>query len=250
MGLREMKGAAQRSAILVGVAWIVLGSVLVEAQPRTIEFSDMEWTVRYSAGPTAPGDNTFSDDEEDVWIDDRGILHLTVGPHATEVRSRRPMGYGAYQATIVGPIGRLDPVVVFGFFTFERNSEHPHFREIDIEFSRWGTTHLPNAQFSVQPSSVLENRHRYTIGEATVATTHRFLWEPGRVTFLSWIGTEEFPPGENSVIASFVVDGEAVPDPGRARIYFNFWRYQGLPLTTTDRIELSITDFSYQPITE
>ncbi len=215
--------------------------------PATLNFAGFEWTTRYSAEPTAPGGNTFSSSMDDIWVDEQGRLHLSVGEHATEVRSRRPLGYGSYEARILARLDRLDPQVVFGFFTFELPSEHPYHREIDIEVSRWGNPDMTNMQFSVQPSNVLENRHRFELQQNGEATTHRFTWTPERVEFVSWHGHGEYPPPPELEVARFVVEGSVVPRPARARAYFNFWRYQGLPLQEASREKIIISDFRFTP---
>lgn len=227
--------------------FLVAGAVPVEGQPRIITFADHEWAVRSSAGPTAPGGNTFSEDEEHVWLDDAGRLHMTLGTWATEVRGRRPLGYGVYEARFLGRFDMLDKNAVFGFFTFELPSSHAHNREIDVEFSRWGNAAMTNAQFSVQPSADAENRHRFELAQTGDATTHRFEWRPGNVTFLSWHGHDAYPPPESQVVARFEVTGEVVPEPERARPFFNFWRYQGKPLTDGTEHEVIITDFRFTP---
>ncbi len=215
--------------------------------PPMLEFAGIEWTTRFSAQPTAPGGNTFSSAPDDIRVDERGRLHLSVGQHATEVRSRRPLGYGSYEARILARLDQLDPQAVFGFFTFELPSEHPHHREIDIEFSRWGNPDMTNIQFSVQPSNVEENRHRFDLTQSGEATTHRFNWTPGRVEFVSWHGHGEYPPPPEMEVARFVVEGNVVPEPSRARAYFNFWRYQGVPLQGAEREEVIVSDFRFTP---
>lgn len=237
-------------ATITLVAIVSIGAAAIpqlSAQPRTITFSGHEWTVRSSDTPTAPGDNTFSDSPEDLWVDSAGHLNMTLGEHATEIRARRPLGYGVYEARFFSRLDRLDPQAVLGFFTFELPSDHPYHREIDIEFSRWGNPQMTNMQFSVQPSSDTENRHRVTMEQDGLATTHRIEWSRGRVDFVSWHGHGEYPPPEELVISRFSVEGAVVPEPRRERIYFNFWRYQGEPLQQTGRETVVVTDFRFTP---
>lgn len=220
------------------------------ATPRSIRFSGYDWTVRRSERPTDPGGNRFSDATSDVWVDGSGQLHLTLGDYATEVRMRRSHGYGIYEARLIARLDRLDPQAVFGFFTFELPSEHPYHREIDIEFSRWGDPDMTNAQFSVQPAAIPENRLRFALDQQGEATTHRFTWTPGRVEFVSWHGHSEYPPAAHLVAARFVVEAPVVPDTARERIYFNFWRYQGKPLQTSDREKVIVREFRFIPLSD
>ncbi|WP_076488373.1 glycoside hydrolase family 16 protein [Alkalispirochaeta americana] len=246
-----MDPRALGQTVLTGVVIVVFGTVAIPApvaQPRTITFAGYEWTVRASAKPTAPGGNTFSSAPEDIWVDQSGHLNMTLGNHATEVRSRRPLGYGVYEARFFGRIDHLDPQAVFGFFTFELPSNHQYHREIDIEFSRWGNIEMTNMQFSVQPSAQEENRHRFNLIQEGLATTHRFVWQPGRVDFLSWHGHSDYPPEEHLVAGRFTVHSSVVPDARRERVYFNFWRYQGKPLQSSERELLVVTDFVFQSL--
>lgn len=233
--------------LVLSMTWGLGGQVVsVAAHPRTLQFSGYEWTVRTSAAPTAPGGNTFSDSADDVWVDGAGFLHLTLGSDATEVRLHRALGYGTYEVRIDGRLDRLDPQAVFGFFTFELPSAHPHHREIDIEFSRWGQVTMPNAQFSVQPSADPTNRHRFELRQEGSATTHRFVWTPERVGFVSWHGHGAYPPPPDLEIARYTVSGEVVPQAGGAHLYFNFWRYQGAPLQHARRQEVVLRSFRFE----
>ncbi len=233
--------------VFFAVLMLLQGASSVTGQQRVITFSDIDWTVRSSREPTAPGGNVFSDSPRDVWVDGNGALHLTLGSDATEVRARRPMGYGIYEARITARLDRLDPHSVFAFFTFELPSSHPSNREIDIEFSRWGETQAPNMQYSLQPSEDEENFRRFLLQQNGTATTHRIVWTEGNVEFLSWHGHDPWPPADHLVAARFFVSGGVVPAPGRGRIYFNFWRYQGVPLPAGIREEVRIDEFRFIP---
>ncbi len=223
------------------------GAQTSASSQRTIPFSGFDWTVRSSRGPTDPGGNTFSANPSDVWVDERGFLHLTLGESATEVRTRRSLGYGTYEVRLLGALDRLHPRAVLGFFTFELPSTHPHHREIDIEFSRWGLESGPNLQYVVQPADRAGNRRQMSLpmpeGEAT---THRFTWEPGAVTFTSWHGHGDYPPPAHLLIAHHAIRSADVPDPRRERLYLNFWWYQGPP-DQPPRQSVIVTEFQFIP---
>ncbi len=215
---------------------------------RMIVFSEYDWIVRSSTGPTAPGGNTFTDAPDRVWVDHDGRLHLSLDERATEIRSRRRgLGYGTYELRLSGRVDRLHPRAVFGFFTFELPSNHPYHREIDIEFSRWDDAETPNAQFVVQPAGRPENHKRFVLTlDAGIASTHRFEWRPGSVSFTSWHGHAPYPPEEHVVAARFTVEGEHVPTPQRERVHLNFWWYQGPPEQAPNQ-EIVVDDFRFIP---
>lgn len=217
------------------------------SQPRIISAFGRDWTVRSSARPTAPGGNIFSDATEHVRVDESGAVHMTLGEFATEIRSRRPLGYGTYEVRLAARLDRLDPQAVFGFFTFELPSSHRYNREIDIEFSRWGNPETPDAAYTVHPDTEPRNQFRFDIAQEGEATTHRFVWAPGEVTFQSWHGHGAYPPPPELEIARFTVTSEAVPEPGGARVYFNYWRFRGEPLQTGSTPVVIIRDFRFHP---
>lgn len=240
-------GACRRLYFPALVTLLVAGLPgFVSAQPRIINAFGMDWTVRSARRPTAPGGNTFADGPRHVRVDESGAVHLTLGEHATEIRRRVPTGYGIYEARLEGRLDRLDPQAVFGFFTFELPSDHPHNREIDIEFSRWGDPAAPNTAYTVHPDTEPANQHRFDFVQEGDATTHRFAWAPGRVEFTSWHGHGEYPPPPELEIARFTLESAAVPTPGRARIYFNYWRFRGAPLQTGTTPKIIIRDFRFE----
>ena len=64
-----------------------------EAVFRQIQFSGLTWNVKASESKAGPGPNYFSDQEDDVWVDNLGRLHLRIVKknsrwYCTEVRSQ------------------------------------------------------------------------------------------------------------------------------------------------------------------
>jgi hypothetical protein len=215
--------------------------------PRALQFSGYNWTVRSDSEPTDPGRNTFNSSANAVFVDQDGRLHLSLDRHATEIRSRRSFGYGTYEVRITARLDQLHPRAVLGFFTFELPSNHPHHREIDIEFSRWGSADAPNAQFVVQPADRDGNRLRFALDQPEgSATTHRFEWRPGVVEFISWHGHGEYPPAPHLIVADATIETADVPAPRRERLYLNFWWYQG-PSADLPRQTVIIDEFRYSP---
>ena len=130
-----------------GLSVIALVSVLIAARStsvtaqqapvisgygRTIRFSGYDWLVKTSTVLVGPGPNYFSDDEENVWIDDQGRLHLRLTRDSTghwrasEVVLQTSLGYGQYRFAVEGTPQELDPNVVLGLFTWQDDPSENH----------------------------------------------------------------------------------------------------------------------------
>ncbi|MFZ5860543.1 MAG: hypothetical protein ACOYVH_07380 [Spirochaetota bacterium] len=69
---------------------------------RSLEFAGMSWSLRQTAGPSAPGPTTFSKAPDQIWLDESGRLHLRVALRngvwtGAEAAARRDTGYGTYR---------------------------------------------------------------------------------------------------------------------------------------------------------
>jgi len=211
---------------------------------RSIDFSGYRWRVKSSETPVGPGPNVFADGQDSVWVDPKGHLHLRIRPdpdgrwRTAEVALDESLGYGAYEWTL-GAVDRLDRNVVAGFFTWSDDAPEQHYREIDIEISRWGDPANRNAQYVVQPYQMEGNIERFDLPAGLEGSLHRFRWEPGRVTCLSkalgdqgqivhthtfthWVPT---PGGEVARINLWLINGEAPSDGRAAEIVVQGFRF-------------------------
>lgn len=219
---------------------------------RNITWSGYSWWVRDSGGATqGPGSNIFSNSTENVFVDDNGDLHLRIVqlPNgkwaAAEVDLNQSLSYGTYEWELSSRYDQFATNVVGGLFTYldpgraanqsggvigNGIPDSPH--EIDIEFTRsWGsanlyyTTHDPDIQ---SPST---NFYQALAGDYT---THRFTWEPDRITWGSYHGhvagvaNPEFP----------IVEQRSGPNNGRAALH----TYTG-PVVPKDLNEIPIINF-------
>ena len=116
-----------------------LAGSLMTALPlmgKTVLFCGYEWSVRSGRG--GPGPNSW--DDNNVWLDDSGALHLKISHRdgqwsCAEATMRKRLGLGIYEFQISGGIDRLDDNVVLGLFNYPTSdigSDATH--EIDIEF--------------------------------------------------------------------------------------------------------------------
>jgi hypothetical protein len=218
---------------------------------RSLSFAGYNWTVKSSEGRVGPGPNFFSDRKEDVFVDEEGRLHLRIMNrdgqwYVTEVVNTENLGYGLYTFRLVTPVDQLDPNIVLGLFTWDDNAPEENYREIDIEFSRWGQPENDNGQYVVQPYYKTANIHRFNVVLGNQTSTHSFLWQPDGIFFQSSYGYQTATPFPAD-IQSWSYEGSDNPSPGGENIRFNFWLRNGeAPLDGQDS-EVIISSFSFTP---
>jgi hypothetical protein len=231
---------------------ISVANVYTIRSPKTISFSGYEWWVKASVGQVGPGPNYFSDSTENVWVDGQGQLHLKITQrngkwYCPEVICKNSFGYGKYIFYVTGRIGQLDKNVVLGLFTWDDSPEESN-REIDIEFSRWGTEADTNAQYVLQPWDQLGNRHRWMMPELVDSSSHSFDWKPDSIYFFSVKGHLSVPLFD-SLIHSWVYKGSNIPTHGNENARINLWLFNGSAPADTNRLEVVISRFEYYPDT-
>lgn len=219
----------------------------VSTEHRTLTFAGYRWDVK--AGMGNPGNNLWSNDTSDVWVDDAGRLHLTLSLkengrwYSSELISRNNFGYGTYTFFINAQPHYFDPNVVGAIFLYKDEQN-----EIDIELSRWGDSE--NYQFgsyAVQPAQVPGNQFRFPILSSGSYTTHRIEWTPEQIVFSSWHGHyHEAPPGR--FIAHWQYAGNHIPKDEDMKLFFNLWLYRGMAPNTDKKETFTITDFVYEPL--
>lgn len=230
--------------------------VMVDREPvfRTIEFSGRTWKVKASETRAGPGPNYFSDREEDIWVDKNGQLHLRIvfrngRWYCTEVFTAEPLGYGMYTFTLASRVDRLDKNVVLGLFVWDDTAPEYNYREIDIEFSRWGEEEGDNSQFTVQPWDHTGNRHRFNIELREDYSTHSFDWSADSIQFSSFQGRES-PPDPGDEIESWLYDGDDIPPEGEGNARINLWLLNGNPPSDGQEVEVIIEAFEFVPQSE
>ena len=227
-------------------------------EPRTISFAGYDWEVKRADFSVGPGPNYFSDKEEDVWVDEEG-LHLTISErdgkwYCTEVILDTSFGYGAYISQTHGRVDIIDPMMVLGLFTWDGGAKEQNYREMDIEFARWGNAdEYTNAQYVVQPCSQCPGcgnrctRFRANLTDEDSDLTHYFVWNPGTVEFRTYYGkySDSVPP-TSALVHNWTHSSEYVPEPGNEHIRFNFWLLGGNAPTSSQSDEVVISNFSWQ----
>jgi hypothetical protein len=182
--LRTMDVAPAQGG-LVAYLRTVKGTGTPQLAPTgSLKFSGYDWDVRTIASDKGGTNNPY--DPENAWTDTKGALHLEIKKKngrwtCAEIFSKRSLGYGTYTVT-VRDTSHLEPAAVFGFFTFDESNAEEHYREMDIEVSRWGDpASKNNAQYAIQPSYNPGNLYAFAVPAGPL--TYSLQWEPGHATF-------------------------------------------------------------------
>ena len=225
--------------------------VMIEREPvyRTLQFSGYTWRVKASDTRVGPGPNYFSDRPEDVWVDAQGRLHLKIVYrngrwYCSEVINTAALGYGIYTFTLASRVDQLDRNMVLGLFTWDDTAPEHNYREMDIEFARWGVADGDNAQYVVQPYQHAGNLHRFKMVLQGDYSTHSFAWRPDSVAFSSFQGRAS-PPAPGDRIETWPYTGADIPPPGQENARINFWLFRGSPPANGQGAEVIVEAFRF-----
>lgn len=193
------------------------------------------WEKRFWGG--APQYNKAFDAANVGSPDASGYVSLSLtnptgeAPIGAEFQStRQGFGYGTYSTTVEKNLSMLQKEVVWGcLFTYDPLAE-PGFNEIDLcEASAWGGGAAYGESWPVsqghgywfdasKPPGQGNNTVTFDVTSSPV-TTHRMVWEPGKLTFETYSG-EGFV---GTLLKRTVLEGSTVPVPAGERLHFNLW---------------------------
>ncbi len=217
---------------------------------RTIEFSGYTWVVKANEQKVGPGPNYFSDRGEDIWVDEKGNLHMKIVKrngkwYGTEVYTEESFGYGNYIFKVDGFVDQLNENTVVGLFTWDGNAPEHNYREIDIEFARWGDMTYSYGLYSVQPWRTAGNIFSFNEPLHTKITTHGFSWRPTQIFFQSLHGDKAFPGEKENEISSWTYLGADIPPAGNENARINFWLLNGTPPSDNKEAKIIIKSFAH-----
>ena len=238
MTLKELPPELQHSKEIIVTRGVP--SVAKQTEPRTLDFSGQTWQVK-AGRRLGPGPNDFSDAKENVWLDEKGRLHLAITWaddrwQCAEVVANKSLGYGEYIWVVSGDLPTLDRRLVLGLFTYETTE-----KEIDFELSRWGKADQPNAQFVVQPYQAKDSTHRFDTAKAKVLTCS-VVWEKDQVRCRCWMGEDT----TREPLAYWKYLGRNIPAPGKERARANLWLFEGKSPSSGERQEVVIQSFKFE----
>jgi hypothetical protein len=227
---------------------------------KTLSWSGYTWDVRETQDTHGPGPNAWSDSAATAFVDGSGYMNLKIsqegglwrcveleGPH---------LGYGKYTWVVdTDPTSwQIQPVL--GLFTYDDTDDGTaHWREIDIEFSKWNFAPEPSRSwFSVQPIQTpagttsggspainyFEQRISDHAVNANIPYTCSFTWQKGQVYFRVTDSLGNLI-GENLV-------NDAVPVPDNETIRMNLWLIGGQPPADANPVIVKIRSFAFEPI--
>ncbi|HEY2457038.1 MAG TPA: hypothetical protein VGI13_07055 [Candidatus Acidoferrum sp.] len=215
------------------------------APTKQITFSGYDWTVRTIAGDRGGLNNLY--DGDNAWIDASGALHLRINKKAgrwtcAEVEMTRSLGYGTYNF-VVRDTTHIEPAAVLSLNTFDDWGGDQHYREMDVEFSRWGDAATKNnAQYGIQPFYAPGNVAPFVLPAGTF--THSMHWESGRVSFKTVRGSamkSSAPAVSEHVFTS------AVPSPGQEKVEMMFYVIASDKYPMQKDNEVVVEKFEYLP---
>lgn len=179
----------------------------------SLRFSGYDWSVRTIASDKGGANNLY--DPENAWTDTSGALHLQIKRKSSrwscaEIFLNSSLGYGTYVVT-VRDTSHVEPAAVFSMFTFDEWNAEQHYREMDIEVSRWGdAANKNNAQYVVQPFYNPGNLYAFAAPPGPL--TYLMRWESGRATFKTFRGRSTGTP-----LVSEHEFTSGIPSPGQAK---------------------------------
>ncbi len=239
-----------KSLIYLGV-WACLWLASDSLQAKTIRFCGREWIVR-PTGVGGPGPNQW--DDQNVWLDSSGYLHLKLAPsggqwRCAEVYTQERLGFGRYQFWIEGRLDQLDPNVVFGLFNYPPADVGPDgTHEIDLEFARWGRAEAPVGNYTVWPAiaSLKQTTQAFPLTYTGHQSTHRFIWSTNEIQFHSFAVLRA---GKAKTLASWrfspTNSGRIAQKP--MPVHLNLWCFQGRPPQDGQPVEFVVRSFQFIP---
>ena len=229
----------------VTLVTIVKGSGTPQFAPTgSLKFSGYDWDVRTIASDKGGMNNLY--DAENASTDSSGALHLQIKKKSgrwscAEIFLKRSLGYGTYVVT-VRDISHLEPAAVFSMFTFDEFNAEQHYREMDIEISRWGDAWSKNnAQYVVQPFYNPGNLFAFAAPAGTL--TYSMRWESGRATFKTFRGrtTDPSAPFSEHEFSS------GIPSPGQTKLRLIYFVVASDKSPLQKPSEVVIEKFEYLP---
>lgn len=242
--------ACKKDAVIKSRQTVSSTNETTKKTAATIQFSGYTWNVKNTGTSTqGPGPNYWN--QQNVWVDANGWLHLKLSKNPTtnrwecaEVISTQSFGYGTYQWQIDGPVNTLDKNVVLGFFNYN-GVDGLH--EMDIEFARWGLQTNQPLNYTVYPSSAgnptFHQTYNFTL--SGTYTTHRFKRTSSNVVFKSLGG---FYDNDTNLFASATCAAPYTVSTVSMPIYMNLWLFQGQAPSNNSNVEIVIHNFKFTPL--
>lgn len=226
------------------------------ASQKTFEWSGYQWNVTESKDTRwGAGNNLWSSNKKNVWVDKQDRLHLKITYrngkwYCPEIYSEDTFGYGTYRFYMESKLDQLNENAVLGLFTYDNYSSdkvQSHYREIDIEFSKWGYPDNPfNSSFTVQPYTMKGNTTSFNSKLSGDYTVHEFNWQPSSIDFVSLHGHNPYPLMRKwFVIHEWNYKGKDIPKSKKEKVMLNLWLLEDKIPSDKKEIEVIIKKFEF-----
>jgi hypothetical protein len=215
-------------------------------QTDKIVWMGYTWDIKNGSG-MGPGPNYWR--KENVWVDDKGYLHLKITRTANvwycaELSTTKPLGFGAYQWQVVYKLDELDPNVVMGLFHY---AGPDGYREIDIEYARWGDPQNKGASWTVYPEKIpgKVKTHPFAIALTGTFTTSRYIWSSAGVNYVTMGGFQPLGTVTNKLATwNYRPTNPKISIPQKPMpLCMNLWLFDGEAPTDNKEVEVIIRDF-------
>jgi hypothetical protein len=219
----------------------VKGTGLVRVAPTVpLHFSGYDWNVRTIASDRGGLNNLY--DGDNAWTEHLRIKKRDGKWSCAEVELSRSLGYGTY-IVVADDTSHLEPSAVLSMNTFDDWGGEQHYREMDVEMSRWGDPDNDNnAQFAIQPFYVPGNVAPFAAPSGTLTSSLR--WESGKASFKTVRGSSMSP---GAPVVSEHVFTSGVPSSGTELFQFLFYVVASDKSPLKDQNEVVIEKFEYFP---
>jgi hypothetical protein len=173
-----------------------------EPKPVTILFSGIRWKLRSASTPSEPGNNLFSNDRNEVFLDSQGKLHCKLNKrdqywYSVELVADTALGYGTYAVFTETRLDTLPKNLMFEFgITSETGMKSYIPCDIAVQFSRLGqpvgsVNTLQYLVANTEQSIGANRKERVFRPEVPFRlsgyySTHAFVWNGGNIEFASY----------------------------------------------------------------
>jgi hypothetical protein len=211
--------------------------------PKSIHFSGYDWLVRSGGGDVG---GAFCDyKSSNVWVDDKGYLHLLMGEdggewHCAGLMMTHSLGYGSYRF-VVADSAHFPPSPRFDMFMRPDHEDPDERSGFSIAMGQGGKPNAPNAEFVVQPYYVPGNSVHFNAPSGIMSYVLR--WEPGNAAFKAFSGVSATPRGA----VKEQVFRTGIPVPAEETVHFNFYDYHHTQSGLRQPVEIVVEKFEYLP---
>lgn len=154
-------------------------------------------------------------------------------------------GYGTYQWDVEGRIDTLDKNVVFGMFNYSGVDGRD---EMDIEYSKFGSSTANNTNFTIYPAQTVTSftdwRTTYSTSLTGTYTTQRFKRNSATSVYFQELGGFK-SDDTNQITAATCSNPTNSISTLAMPVHMNLWLFQGTAPANNSQVEIIIHSFTF-----